>query len=224
MERQAADFGPQIPFDANDKELRHDPKLLSSKLTTEARWLRSDARGPLLSSEILCVTLSERRPLFRQVVQREDGRHRAHGHASSAVDALYGIDIQHLFFSMRRRILFRMDTVHRASVHAGGVFGSDAWFCDHVCHGSGLPSEPSCTEPIILPRMRAAGTDIGCEFRVVNVDGLGLDGGRASSPVSRRRSGTPVLLLLLRPNLLFLLNSAKIMVCLSLPEATRKGT
>jgi len=36
MERQAADLGPQIPFDANDKELRHDPKLLSSKLTTEA--------------------------------------------------------------------------------------------------------------------------------------------------------------------------------------------
>jgi hypothetical protein len=32
MERQAADLGPQIPFDANDKELRHDPKLFIFKI------------------------------------------------------------------------------------------------------------------------------------------------------------------------------------------------
>ncbi len=32
MERQAADLGPQIPFDTNDKELRMMPKLFISKI------------------------------------------------------------------------------------------------------------------------------------------------------------------------------------------------
>src|SRR6266404_620733 len=29
----------------------------------------------------------------------------------------------------------RMDTIHRAHVHTGGIFGPDTWFSDDVCHG-----------------------------------------------------------------------------------------
>src|SRR5579885_3693311 len=81
------------------------------------------------------VFRGELRPLFRQVVERENGRHRADRHAGAAVDALDRIDVQHLRLGVIGLVLFGMDAVHRAGVYARGIFGSNAGFCNHVCHG-----------------------------------------------------------------------------------------
>src|SRR2546426_4922437 len=91
---------------------------------------------------VLGVALGKALPLFRKVVERKDGRHRAHRHAGPAVNALHRIDVKHFFFRERRFILLGMNTIHRAGVHAGGVLRPDARFCNHVCHkGLGLPRD-----------------------------------------------------------------------------------
>src|SRR6516225_5120411 len=50
------------------------------------------------SHHVARINLRKVPPLLRQVIQREDGGHWADGHAGSAIDALYGIDIQLLHF------------------------------------------------------------------------------------------------------------------------------
>ena len=46
-------------------------------------------------------------PLLRQIIQREDRRHRTHRHTSAAVNALHRVDVEHLFFGVRRRVFLR---------------------------------------------------------------------------------------------------------------------
>ena len=59
MERpRASDLRPQIPFDANDKELRSTPKLFNSKIDDWIWTAELKARSPL-SSEIFRVPLGE---------------------------------------------------------------------------------------------------------------------------------------------------------------------
>src|SRR5256885_8829511 len=89
------------------------------------------------------VLLDERRPLRRQLVLREDGRHRALVHAQVAVDARVGVDVKHLCFRESGFILGRMNTVHRAHCNAGRVFGPDAGLRDDVGHKN------SCSPTII---------------------------------------------------------------------------
>src|SRR6266852_4825514 len=130
----------------------------------DSRWLRADSQNKRrtpqtqvcafswnptsqLAPVVLGVALGEGLPLLRQIVQREDGRHRTHWHAGAAVNALYRIDVEHLFFAERRLILLRMNAVHRASVYAGGVLGPDARFCNHVCHKASVPLKRCGTEP-----------------------------------------------------------------------------
>src|SRR5688500_16094113 len=93
------------------------------------------------------VLLNERRPLRRQLILREDGRHRALVHAQVAVDARLRVDVKHLRFRESGFILGRMNTVHRAYRNAGGVFGPDAWLRDDVGHTS------SCSPTIIGTRL-----------------------------------------------------------------------
>src|ERR1700680_324215 len=112
-----------------------------------------------LPSEILGVALGERGPFFRQVIEGEDRRHRANRAASAAVDTLHRIDVQHLFCRVFFTVLFGMDAIHRTSLHTGGVLGSNARFCNYVCHRViCLPEECGTTEPNIVARKRARGT------------------------------------------------------------------
>src|SRR5580658_6277949 len=87
-----------------------------------------------LSPEVLRVPLGVLFPLFRQIVEREDGRDRTHGHAGAAVDAFHGIDIQHLFGPVLVGVLLGMNAVHRTRINTGGVFGSDTGFGNYVGH------------------------------------------------------------------------------------------
>ena len=62
-----------------------------------------------------------------------DGANRALGHADGAVDAFVGINCQ--------EIGAFTETVHRANVHAIGVFATDAGFGYYVSHGENLPNQ-----------------------------------------------------------------------------------
>ena len=91
---------------------------------------------------VILVDLNKRVPLFRQIFLREDGRHRADRHTGAAINALCGIDIQLRHFVKRRAAIVispafrRMDAIHRAHVHTGGIFCTDAGFSDNVCYRS----------------------------------------------------------------------------------------
>jgi hypothetical protein len=84
------------------------------------------------------VHLREMLPLLRQVVLRENRLDRAGWLASSAVDALDRVDIEHLGALKIGFVLARMYAIHRANVDASGVFRTDAGFGYYVCHKSSL--------------------------------------------------------------------------------------
>src|SRR3984893_19106041 len=99
-------------------------------------WGEAEAAAAVrkLPPVILRVALGESGPLLRQIVQRENGRDRTHRNAGAAIDAFHRIDVEHLFLAERRLIFLGMNAIHRAGVHTGGVLGSDARLCNHVCH------------------------------------------------------------------------------------------
>ena len=74
------------------------------------------------------------RPFFREVVERKDGRNRAHRNVSSAVETFDRIDEQHLLALKTRIVLYRVNAIYRARVYASAVFGTDARFGNNVCH------------------------------------------------------------------------------------------
>src|SRR5580765_6186301 len=90
--------------------------------------------GDPLPSEVGSIPLGVLRPLFGQVVQREDGGNRANRHAGAAVDAFHRVDIDHLFASEFIGVFFRVNAVHRAGVHARHVLHTDAGFRNDIRH------------------------------------------------------------------------------------------
>src|SRR5437899_9024084 len=81
---------------------------------------------------VILVDLGIRLPLLREIIQRENCRHRTDRNTGPAVNALSGIDVQLRHFIERRSAIVigaafrRMDTIHRAHIYTGGVLGSDA--------------------------------------------------------------------------------------------------
>src|SRR5712664_3260956 len=51
-------------------------------------------RLKLTAVNVILVDLCVRVPLLRQIIQRENGRHRTDGNTGAAVNALSGIDVQ----------------------------------------------------------------------------------------------------------------------------------
>src|SRR5271165_1150833 len=88
----------------------------------------------LLSAEVLGVTLGVFLPLFRQIVERENGRNRANRHARAAINALDGVDVQHLFRGELVAVLFGMDAVHRTGIDTGRVLSANTGFRDYIGH------------------------------------------------------------------------------------------
>src|SRR5208283_340601 len=86
------------------------------------------------AAEVLGVALGVFFPLLRQVVERENGRNRAHRHAGAAINALHRIDVKHLFRGEFIAVLLGMDAVHRTGIDAGRVLGADTWFRDYISH------------------------------------------------------------------------------------------
>src|SRR5579863_530430 len=87
-----------------------------------------------LAAEVGSVPLSVLRPLFGQVVQRKNGGDRTDRHAGAAVDAFHRIDIDHLFSREFFGVLFRVNAIHRAGVHACRVLHTNAGFSNYVRH------------------------------------------------------------------------------------------
>src|SRR5664280_2024633 len=95
-----------------------------------ARWL---------TAEILGVALGVLFPLLRQIVERENRRHRADRHAGTAINALDRIDVQHLFSRELVAVLLGVNAVHRTGIDAGRVLGADTRFRDHISHKTVSP-------------------------------------------------------------------------------------
>lgn len=75
-------------------------------------------------------------PSFRQVTFGIDSGDRADGNASSTVDALDGIDIEHWECFKVAFVPLGMDAVHWAGVDTCGIFHADARFRDDECDDS----------------------------------------------------------------------------------------
>src|SRR6266478_5360636 len=99
-------------------------------------------RLELATRDIVGVLLDVGVPLLGQVVQREDRRNGTNRNAGAAVDALNRVDEELVYRIEPRpavfvlRVLFRMDAIDRAGVHAGGVFRSDAGFGNDIRHST----------------------------------------------------------------------------------------
>jgi len=78
-------------------------------------------------------------PFFGEVFFGEDGLNGAFVDAEAAVDAGFGIDVEHLEVGVFFVVFGGLDAIHGADINTGGVFGSDARFSDHMRHG-GFPA------------------------------------------------------------------------------------
>src|SRR4051794_41005028 len=73
-------------------------------------------------------------PLVGRLVQREDRLDGTRRHAGPAVNALVGVDVEHLGRSELWLVLPRMDAVNRANVDASRVLRPDARLADDIRH------------------------------------------------------------------------------------------
>src|SRR5437867_2042427 len=119
-------------------------------------------RLELATRNVVGVLLDVGVPLLGQVVQREDRRNGADRNAGTAVDALNRVDEELVYRIEPRpavfvlRILFRMDAIDRAGVHARGIFRSDAGLRNDIRHKTFFKNLP--TSPI--PQMRMSGRSL----------------------------------------------------------------
>src|SRR5260370_15908341 len=125
FDRLPTEFIRDLPFGYPPTKQNAQPSAARFKTQTPARRL---------APEVSRILRLELRPLLRQVIPGIDRRHRANRHARAAIDALYRIDEQLLGLAMPRLILLRVDTVHRAGIHASRVLRPDAWFRNHIRH------------------------------------------------------------------------------------------
>ena len=90
----------------------------------------------LAAGVVVRVALRVRGPLVRELVLGEARVDRAGLDAGVAVDALVGVDVQHLDLVVVGLVRRRVDAVDRADLDAGVVLGSDAGLGDDICHGA----------------------------------------------------------------------------------------
>jgi hypothetical protein len=83
---------------------------------------------------VIGIHFDEVFPLFGTIIFREDGLDRTSRLASSAIDALIGVDVEHLGCFEGLFILARMNAIYRANVDTGGVFGPNAGLRYHISH------------------------------------------------------------------------------------------
>jgi hypothetical protein len=132
----------------------------SKKQTRSQKAARLRRCGNLASEEGR-VFLGVGLPFFRQVVCGEDGRNRTHRNTGTAIDALDGIDKELLLIGIRSLVLFRVDTVYRARIHAGRVLCADTGFSNYICHDSFLRLQ--VIEIIVSGARRTDGRAFGAE-------------------------------------------------------------
>ena len=121
-------------------------------LRTKRSRLAGTGAPSSLPGEVGGVALRELGPLVGQLVLGEARVHGARLDARIAVDALVGVDEEHLGLVVVGLVGRGVDAVDRAHLDAGVVLGADAGLCDDVGHG-GSGSSVGCdsgAEPGIL--------------------------------------------------------------------------
>src|SRR3954451_14285292 len=112
-------------------------KLSSKRWSMSPMVLASPRLGPradVLAPEVVRVGPDERRPSGWRLVQREDGFDGAGRDAGPAVDALVGMNIEHLRLDELWLVFPGMDTIDWTDVDAGCVLRADARFANDVGH------------------------------------------------------------------------------------------
>src|SRR5258707_441864 len=100
-------------------------------------------------------------PLLGEVVERKNCGHRADRYASSAIDALHGIDVKLRDLLEAQAaivvgvIFLWVDAIYRTGIDASGIFCPDAGFGDDICHG---PPSPISLQTIPLREKIQAGS------------------------------------------------------------------
>src|SRR5437588_4479085 len=106
---------------------------------------------------VLRVRLRVLLPLVRELVLREAGIDRAGLDAGVAVDALVGVDVEHLDGVVVGLVRGRVDAVDRADLDTRVVLGPDAGLCDYVRHvlletrTRGGSARPAAREAPMIP-------------------------------------------------------------------------
>src|SRR6267143_2706254 len=114
----------------------------SARRQTSATCFLIRVRLKFAAVNVILVGLDVRLPFLRQIIQRENCRHRTDWNTGAAVNALGGIDVELRHFIERRAAivigaaLCRMDTIHRAHIYTGSVFRPYTGFGDDVGHRS----------------------------------------------------------------------------------------
>src|SRR5579863_557806 len=131
-----------------------------------ARRSRDRARSNFLAAVVGSVLRGELRPLFRQIIECEDGRDWTDRDAGAAVNAFDRIDVEQFRGTVVGLVLLRMNAIHRTRIHASGVFGADARLSDYVGHRSvkspdssvlkfpGVAPVPSSSRTPLILRLR----------------------------------------------------------------------
>src|ERR671922_890523 len=73
-------------------------------------------------------------PFLRQILESKNGGHGGKRDAGAAIDAFRRGGVQLRFRGKLRLIFARVDAIHRADIHTGGVFCADARLGNHVSH------------------------------------------------------------------------------------------
>src|SRR6185437_1478956 len=91
-------------------------------------------RGAPAGGEVVRVDLHVLLPLVGELVLGEAGVHGARLDARVAVDALLGVDVEHLGRVVSGLVWRRVDAVDGADLDTGVVLGADARLSDYVGH------------------------------------------------------------------------------------------
>src|SRR5712692_6662250 len=123
-----------LPRSKPSQELTEKRKCGESAVPPHSKSAGLPPGALLLLGVPVGVDRREIRPLFRQILERENRRHRAHRNARAAVNAFHRADVEHRFLFKIRFVFPRVDAVHRANVHTGCILGSDAGLSNYVGH------------------------------------------------------------------------------------------
>src|SRR6185295_17196578 len=137
---------------------------------------------------MLVVLGDERLPLVRHLFEGEDRLDGTRVDAQAAVDALLGMDVEHLPI-----LVLAVDAIDRADVDAGRILHSDARLSDDVRH-SGLLRWPPLVKGFVPPWERAhyirAGRSEKNGFQEQLGKRLGEKAGISASPAAKARRAT----------------------------------
>ena len=114
------------------KRMRRPPGTPHKRFSTQSRRIRRPELGFVRVP--VRVDWCKVRPLFRQILKRENRRHRTDRNTGTAIDAFHRTNIKLRLFFEIRLIFPWVDAVHRANVYSGGVLGSDTRLSNYVRH------------------------------------------------------------------------------------------